>query len=247
MARILVIAPHPDDAEIGMGGTIALLADQGHDVLILDLTDGCPTPVGDRPTRLREADDALHALASPRVSRLMLDLPNRRVTHTLEARHKVAWVIRAHRAQVLFLPHPEDAHPDHLAGTRIAEDARFDAKLTGLELPPPAQGPGPTPRPPLTPGPPIYPRWVFYYYCSHLKRVPDPTFIMDTSATQERKRRSLAAYRSQFELNPANAGLLARLDAQDAYFGSRIGTPAGEPFWCREPLGLSGLGALPIS
>ncbi len=242
MAQILVIAPHPDDAEIGMGGTIALLADQGHNVLILDLTDGCPTPVGDRPTRLKEADDALRALASPRITRLLLDLPNRRLTHTLEARHKVAWVIRAHQAQVLFVPHPEDAHPDHLAATRIAEDARFDAKLTGLELPSPQ---GPAPR--LTPGPPIYPRWVFFYYCSHLRRVPDPAFIMDTSATQERKRCSLAAYRSQFELNPANAGLLQRLDAQDAYFGSRIGARAGEPFWCREPLGLNGFGALPIS
>ena len=52
MARICIVAPHPDDAEIGMGGTIARLADQGHDLLIVDMTDGCPTPVGDRATRL---------------------------------------------------------------------------------------------------------------------------------------------------------------------------------------------------
>src|SRR3954468_24603372 len=120
-----------------MGGTIALLASQGHDVLLLDITDGCPTPRGDRPTRLAEAAAALKELApSPgKLRRHLLDLPNRRVTHSIESRHAVAGVIRAHQASLLFIPHPEDAHPDHIAVTRIAEDARFDAKLTGLPLP----------------------------------------------------------------------------------------------------------------
>ena len=65
MARILVVGPHPDDQELGMGGTIALLAHQGHDVLLLDVTDGEPTPRGDRATRLREAQCALEALMPP--------------------------------------------------------------------------------------------------------------------------------------------------------------------------------------
>lgn len=227
--NILVIGPHPDDQELGMGGTIALLASQGHDVLLLDVTDGCPTPRGDRPTRLKEAADAAAALG---VRRHLLDLPNRRVEHTVENRHKVAGVIRAHQAQVLFLPHPEDAHPDHLAVTRIAEDARFDAKLTKLDLP----GDGGKP--------PLYPRWVFYYYCSHLRRVPDPTFVMDISAFEERKMAAIAAYRSQFAENPVNMQVPEWISAGDRYFGSRIGTRAGEPFWCREPLGLSSLAGL---
>ncbi len=227
--NILVIGPHPDDQELGMGGTIALLASQGHDVLLLDVTDGCPTPRGDRPTRLKEAADAAAALG---VRRHLLDLPNRRVEHTVENRHKVAGVIRAHQAQVLFLPHPEDAHPDHLAVTRIAEDARFDAKLTKLDLP----GDGGKP--------PLYPRWVFYYYCSHLRRVPDPTFVMDISAFEERKMAAIAAYRSQFAENPVNMQVPEWISAGNRYFGSRIGTRAGEPFWCREPLGLSSLAGL---
>ncbi len=235
--NILVIAPHPDDAEIGMGGSIALLAAQGHDVLILDLTDGCPTPVGDRATRLAEAGDALTHLSPPsgpgRVRRLLLDLPNRVLTHSIEARHKVAGVIRLHQAGVLFMPHPLDAHPDHLAATRIAQDARFDAKLTKFDPPAP---PG---RAPI--GPPIYPKWIFFYFCSHLRNVPEPTFILDTSAHAKAKIRSVEAYRSQFALNPSNAGFPERLSAQDAYFGSRIGAAAGEPFACPEPLGLAGL------
>jgi LmbE family N-acetylglucosaminyl deacetylase len=228
-----------------MGGTIARLVSQGHDVLLLDVTDGCPTPRGDRPTRLAEAAAALKELAptgarpaagggtTPTLRRQLLDLPNRRVVHSIESRYAVAGVIRSHQASILFIPHPEDAHPDHLAVTRIAEDARFDAKLTGLALP----GDGGRP--------PIYPRWVIYYYCSHLRRVPDPSFIMDISGFEERKMRAIAAYQSQFAQNPANSQVGEWIAAGNRYFGSRIGTAAGEPFWCREPLGLTGLDGLP--
>lgn len=239
--NILVIGPHPDDQEIGMGGTIALLASQGHDVLLLDMTDGSPTPHGDRATRLPEAAAAAVALSPigpglKMVRRVLLDLPNRQVQHTIDARHKVAGVIRAHQASVLFMPFPQDAHPDHLAVTRIAEDARFDAKLTKVDMPVP---PGLS-----VIGPPIYPKWVIYYYCSHLRQVPDPSFIMDTSSTVARKLAAIAAYASQFGEHTHNAGLLERFARQDSYFGSRIGVAAGEPFWMREPLGLSGLAGL---
>ncbi len=237
MPQVVIIAPHPDDAELGMGGTIARLAAQGHDVLICDLTDGCPTPVGDRETRLKEAAAALKELAPPggsggRLSRVMLDLKNREVQHTLDARHKVAGVYRAHQASIVFVPHFFDAHPDHLAATRIAEDARFDAKLTGVSFP------GDQGRPP------VYPRWLFHYYCTHLRRVPDPTFIIDTSDFVDAKRRSIEAYRSQFALNEKNRSVPGMIAAADAFFGSRIGAAAGEPFYSREPLGLASLDAL---
>lgn len=241
MPNILVIGPHPDDQELGMGGTIALLARQGHHVMLLDMTDGCPTPVGDRPTRLREAEDARKALSPDSgpgsVSRVLLDLPNRTLTHSVEKRHKVAGVIRAHQASILFIPHPLDAHPDHIATTRIAEDARFDAKLTKIDMPVP---------PGLTLGPPIYPRWVFYYYCSHLRNVPEPSFIFDTSSTSAIKRRAIEAYRTQFAMHPPNHGVPDRIATGDAYFGGRIGASAGEPFWCKEPLGLNSLASLPF-
>lgn len=234
MTNILVFAPHPDDAEIGMGGTIALLAEQGHRVLIVDVTDGCPTPVGDRPTRLREAEHARQILSPPHnpLRRVLLDLPNRRVEHTLPARHLLAGQIRAHQATIVFAPHPLDAHPDHVAVASLARDARFDAKLTGVPMP------GDEGQPP------IYPRWLFHYYCSHLRRVPDPSFIIDTGVHAERKRRALEAYRSQFIDNPANRGLIERIASADAFFGSRIGSAAGEPFWTREPPALRSLDSL---
>lgn len=230
--NILVIGPHPDDQELGMGGSIALLASQGHDVLLLDMTDGCPTPKGDRPTRLAEAEAAAAILSppgGPPVRRKLLDLPNRRVVHSLEARYAVAGVIRAHQATVLFVPHIEDAHPDHIAVTRIVEDARFDAKLTRLDMP------GDEGRPP------IYPKWIIYYYCSHLRRVPDPTFLLDISAHEDAKMRAITAYRSQFTDHAANTHVPEWISAGNRYFGSRIGVKAAEGFYTREPLGLNGL------
>ncbi len=238
---ILVIGPHPDDQELAMGGTIALLAAQGHRVTLLDLTNGEPTPFGDPATRAREAAAAAEALGAPSnpIRRIQLGLPNRRVQHTLEARHAVAGAIRAVQASVLFVPYFEDAHPDHRAATLIAEDARFDAKLTKVDMPVP---PGFDAI-----GPPIYPKWLFHYYCTHLRLVPAPSFIIDTSGEPSaKKQRALAAYRSQFEANPANRGLPARVAQQDGYFGTRIGAAAGEPFFCREPLGLRGLGELGV-
>lgn len=208
--NVLVVAAHPDDAEIGMGGTIARLAHQGHRVLICDLTDGSPTPRGDRASRLIEAAAALAALqpdahasgapvgavgpAQP-IARVMLDLPNRTLTHSIAARHALAGVIRANQARVVFVPHWEDAHPDHIAATRIAEDARFDAKLTKIDMPtPPAYSSGTNPGV----GPPIYPTWLFYYDISHLRRVMTPSFCMDITGYERAKQRSVKAYRSQF-------------------------------------------------
>lgn len=216
-----------------MGGTIALLAAQGHDVLLLDMTNGEPTPYGDPETRAREAEAAAAILAPTqgkgRVSRRLLGLPNRYVEHTIEARHLVAGVIRSHQAQIVFCPYPEDAHPDHRAVTRIVEDARFDAKLTKLSMP------GDQGRDP------IYPKWLFYYYASHLRWVADPSFIVDVTGHESRKIDAIRAYHTQFVLPEKNRAVVDWVAAAGTYFGSRIGTRAGEPFHTKEPIGLGSL------
>lgn len=222
MANILVVGPHPDDQELGMGGTIARLVRQGHNVLLLDMSDGEPTPYGSPEIRAREAARAAEILG---VRRVGLNLPNRRIEHSLEARYKVAGVIREHQAQIVFLPYPEDAHPDHVATTRIVEDARFDAKLTRIDLP----------------GQPIYPRWMIYYYCTHLRQVAQPTFCVDISQEIEIKEKAILAYESQFVVPENNRRVVTWLRQMAGYMGSRIGTEYAEPFWMREPVGLSGL------
>lgn len=237
MANILVVGPHPDDQELGMGGTIALLAAQGHDVLLLDMTNGEPTPHGSVEIRAQEAQQGAAALSAPSnpVRRHLLGLRNRFVEHSLEARHMVAGVIRAHQASVIFVPHPEDAHPDHRAVTRIVEDARFDAKLTKVDMPVPTS---------MQAGPPIYPKWLFHYFATHLRVVPRPSFLVDISAHVDQKMRSIAAYRSQFEVNEKNRAVVEWVRAEARYMGSRIGTAAAEPFFAQEPLGLSGLSGI---
>src|SRR2546423_923375 len=112
---ILVVGPHPDDQELGMGGTIVKLARQGHRIHIVDMTNGEPTPKGSVEIRAREAAEAAKVLG---VQRTLLGLKNREVTHNLESRHKLAALIRVHRPNVIFLPYPIDAHPDHVAVTR---------------------------------------------------------------------------------------------------------------------------------
>lgn len=216
-----------------MGGAIARFAEQGHDVLLLDMTNGEPTPFGDPATRATEAAAAARALSTPAnpIRRILLGLPNRRVEHTIAARHAVAAVIRAHQSNIVFVPYDEDAHPDHRAVTRIAEDARFDAKLSSLDLAPP---PGFT-----AVGPPIYPKWLFHYYATHLRIVPQPSFLIDISAQLGKKLASIDAYRSQFQANPKNHAVPEWVKAQAQYLGSRIGTAAAEPFFAREPVGLA--------
>jgi bacillithiol biosynthesis deacetylase BshB1 len=223
--RILVAGPHPDDQELGMGGTIARLAEQGHDVLLLDMTDGEPTPHGDPVTRAAEAARAAEILGVRRVS---IDLPNRMIEPSIEARHRVAGVIREHAAEMVFTPYFQDAHPDHVATTRIVEDARFDAKLTKIDLP----------------GDPIYPRWLFYYYCTHLRWVADPSFLVDITGYETRKHDSIVAYETQFVRPERNRRVVEWVDAAGRYFGSRIGTAAAEPFFTKEPIGLTSLDGL---
>src|SRR4029450_13084645 len=105
--------------------------------------------------------------------------------------------------------------PDPPAAPRIVEDARFDAKLTGLPMP------GDEGKPP------IYPPWLIYYYATHLRIIPAPTFIMDTTGFEEHKRRAVMAYHSQFVANEKNRQVPEWLLAAARFYGSRIGTAAG--------------------
>ncbi len=93
-------------------------------------------------------------------------------------------------------------------------------------------------------GEPIYPRWFFYYYATHLRWVADPSFIMDTTGFATTKTRAIEAYETQFVIPEKNRAVVEWVEASGKYFGSRIGTESGEPFFTKEPVGLTGLGCL---
>jgi bacillithiol biosynthesis deacetylase BshB1 len=221
----LVIAPHPDDAEIGMGGAIALARAEGRRVGILDLTDGEPTPHGSRETRSRETEAASAAIGID--WRRCLGLPNRSLEHTLDARWALASVIRETRPRVLFAPYWEDAHPDHVAATQLTEAARFWAKLTKTDMP----------------GEPHWTPHIFYYFSLHLRVVERPSFVLDVSDHMETKLRAVACYDSQFGHAAASArpSVIDQLRSRGRYWGWAIGADYGEPFMSREAIGLRSL------
>ena len=225
---MLVIAPHPDDAELGMGGAILKLKNEGHRVGILDLTDGEPTPHGSPEIRAVETDAATNLLGID--WRENLGLPNRFLEANLEARHKLAAVIRRTRPRWLFAPYWEDAHPDHVAATQLIEAARFWAKLTKSDIP----------------GEPCYPERIYHYYCVHLRLVPQPAFVLDISPHWERKLAAIQCFESQFIIGRPQdpPTFLDRLRDEAAYWGKTIGVQYGEPFTCREPVGLSTMRSL---
>jgi bacillithiol biosynthesis deacetylase BshB1 len=225
MASILVIGPHPDDQELGMGGSIVRLVQQGHRVHLVDMTDGEPTPFGSPEIRASEAAAAAKVMG---VQRTLLGLKNREVVHDVPSRHRLAAVVRAHRPDWMFVPYPVDAHPDHVAVTRIAEDARFDAKLTKTDIP----------------GEPWHPKRVVYYFCTHLRMNFQPTFCIDVSAQIDAKMAAMRCYQSQLVNNDKAAHVIDMVKNINQYFGGRIGTEYAEPFFTHEVLGLGGLDQL---
>lgn len=222
---VLVVAPHPDDAELGMGGTIIKLIERGRNVGILDLTNGEPTPHGSPEIRVRETATANAFLGNP--WRYNLGFRNRFLEPTLENRHRLAGLFRLVRPRWIFAPYWLDAHPDHLAATELVEASRFWAKLSKSDLA----------------GEPFHPQRIFYYFCIHLKLNPQPAFIVDISEEWERKSQSITAYHSQFlqgreSINPP---LVEQFREEAAYWGRSIGVRYGEPFASKEPLGISDL------
>lgn len=225
---VLVVAPHPDDAELGAGGAIVKLLSAGLTVGILDLTNGEPTPFGTEEIRANETSQATEILGIN--WRGNLGLRNRYLEADIESRQKLASVFRLLQPKWLFAPYWEDAHPDHVAATELIEAARFWSKLSKTEMP----------------GDRYHPERIYNYYCVHLKMHPQPAFVLDITSEWETKLASVAAYRSQFITGREHdsPSFLERLRSEAAYWGKTIGVSYGEPFASREPIGLQGFNEL---
>ncbi|MDP1793522.1 MAG: bacillithiol biosynthesis deacetylase BshB1 [Acidimicrobiales bacterium] len=217
LCEALCIGAHPDDVEIGMGGTVAKMVREGARVVIVDLTNGEPTPYG---TPEKRAEESARAAAVLGVERRTLSQPNRYLFDTVDARTELAEVMREFRPRTIFCPYAEDTHPDHIAASRIAVAARFYAKFTHTDMA----------------GEPFFPERVYRYMAVHMRVVAEPSFIVDVSRDLPRKLEALAAYESQFSGNPANAGVIDLVAGQAAVWGAAGRVEAGEPFFALEPL-----------
>ena len=123
----VVISAHPDDAETQMGGTLAILAEKGQRVLLVDLTEGEPTEFARAGVRAEQASEAARLLG---VERLSLGLQDRFLADTSETRLRLAHLLRASRPRWVYRSIFQ-AQGDHLLTLYEAED-RYYGRLLGV-------------------------------------------------------------------------------------------------------------------
>lgn len=219
----LVISPHPDDAETQMGGTLAKLADQGHRVLIVDLTTGEPTEFAEEGIRAGQAAEAARILG---VDRINLALQDRFLEDTRETRLEVAWLIREHRPRWVYGIDHACVHPDHAAAVGLTRAAVFLARLGQWDRTPGGER--------LAGQEPWAVDRLFFPHCKMEPGWSDFAFAVDVSDVYDRKRQALAAYRSIFQAEGDR--LLTLYEAEDQYYGRMMGVAYAEIFRSASPL-----------
>ena len=127
---VIVISAHPDDAEVQMGGTIALLTGQGMRVLLVDLCDGEPSDFAEPGVRAAQAHRAAAHLGADRI---FLEAQDRFIADTPELRIALARLIREHRPRLVFATTDACVHPDHAAVGSLVSAAVFYARLDHWE------------------------------------------------------------------------------------------------------------------
>jgi bacillithiol biosynthesis deacetylase BshB1 len=220
---LLVFGPHPDDLEIGMGGTIARHVDRGVRVGLCDLTAGEMGSNGTVEERLAEAAAARDVLGA--AWRVNLRWPDRGIGAAGQVTNAVELIRRA-RPRTIAIPHVADRHPDHVAASQVLTEAAFSSGLRRWE-------------------PRLGDAWkasrVCYYFINDSAPV---SFVIDVSDVYDRKRRALACYRSQFrpsDMNAVHTRLTSPrfqqlIESRDAHFGALSGVPFAEGFIVRDPV-----------
>lgn len=218
---LLVLGPHPDDLEIGLGGTIARHVADGYQVGLCDLTAGELGSNGTPAQRRVEADEAARVLGV--AWRDNLGWPDGGIT----AAHvrPGAELIRRHRPSVVAIPYWDDRHPDHVASSRVLQEAVFRAGLRRYA----AQGDA------------WRVDWICYYF---INQSTLPSFVIDVSAHYDQKRAALACHRTQF--TPAGPDAVPTrltassfqqlIESRDSQFGAQIGVAFAEGVVVREPV-----------
>jgi N-acetylglucosamine malate deacetylase 1 len=220
---LLVFGPHPDDIEIGMGGTVAKHARLGTRVGLCDLTAGEMGSNGTVEERLAEAEAARAVLGA--AWRTNLRLPDRAIGSSPDHLRAVAGLVRCARPRAVAVPYWSDRHPDHVRASELLTEAVFSAGLRRFD----AGGEA----------------WkanaVFYYFINdHVA----PSFVVDVSDDYETKRRALACHATQFA--PAATDAVATrltssrfqqlIESRDAQFGALSQVAFAEGFVTRHML-----------
>ena len=223
---VLAFSAHPDDAEIGCGGALALAANRGLRVAIADLTEGERASRGSPARRAEEKEAAARSLRV--CARVGVGLADGEIERSAEALLRVVEVIREARPHTVLGPALHDRHPDHEAAGRLVRRASFEAGLARVGE-----------------GRPHRPGRLFHY----MVHSPfEPSFVVDCSEVWARKQAAVRSYRSQFSsdgedpMTALNSGdFLELLEVRGRWFGAMIGASYGEPYLMRGPVPLRGL------
>ena len=221
--HILAFGAHPDDVEIGMGGTIAKYAEKGYRIGICDLTLAELSSNGTVELRQKEAREAADILGV--AARINLGLPDRGLYVTEEAVKSIVSVIRRYRPRVVFAPYWVDRHPDHGRCARLVEEAVFSAGIRRYKTEPDL--------------PAHRVHSVYYYMINAWER---PHFVIDISDTIDKKLASLRAYESQFTKTagsvdtPLTDGYIEMVESRERLLGKEAGVMFAEGFFAKKPL-----------
>jgi bacillithiol biosynthesis deacetylase BshB1 len=220
---LLVFGPHPDDLEIGLGGTIARQTSMGLSVGLCDLTAGEMGSNGTPDVRMGESEKARAALGA--VWRENLRWPDRRIGKDPAHLEEAVVFLRKHRPRNVAVPYWSDRHPDHVAASAVLTEAVFNA---GLRRYPAAGDAWKT-------------AWICFYF---INDSAPPSFVVDVTEHYDTKRAALDCHSSQFQLAGAateatrlNTPLFRQLiESRDAQFGALAGVRWAEGFVVREPI-----------
>lgn len=216
---VLVFASHPDDAELNCGGTIASLVSSGKKVGIIDLTKGEMGSRGTAESRAVEVEQASKALGIS--YRNNLDLGDSLLPNTRENQLLVIEEVRKTRPHICLIGAPFDRHPDHGKGTQLVTDALYYSGLTKIKTG-------------------ELSAWRPSHILHYMQDRPfDPDFVYDISDHWESKKRSIEAYRSQFNVSESGSepetyisseSYFKQIEGRARYFGHLSGFEFGEPF-----------------
>lgn len=233
---ILVLASHPDDAELGCGGTIAKHIALGHRVGVIDFTRG---ELGTRGTvQTRDAE----ALESSKILGLSIreNLNFRDGFFQNDEAHQieVARVIRKYQPEIVLANAVYDRHPDHGKGAGLSFDSCFIAGLAKVET----SDAG-------TKQLPWRPKALYHFIQSQYIQ---PDFIVDISEHWEKKMDAIRAFKTQFydpqskepETYISNPLFMNLLESRAQEFGHAIGVKFGEGFTVRRSIGVDNLFSL---
>jgi bacillithiol biosynthesis deacetylase BshB1 len=226
--KVLAFGIHPDDVELGCGGTVILAVRQGHEVSVVDLSRGTASSNGTPEERAAESAEAARIMGARK--RLNLDLPDTQIQSESDDQAAVVVAcLRNERPDLVLVPSGDDPHPDHAAGGRLIERALYFSGVHGYRRTQPA------------------------WSVSHVLVYPgrsdfEPPVVVDVTPVHDIKIKAILAHRSQFLYGEGRAStplnsheFIGFVEARSRAHGRRIGVRFGEPFRSAGPIALADL------